>query len=423
MFFRILSKSFMGRKSQIAIALVAVIIGAALPSAMLTVSMDVTENVNTEFRKFGANLLLVPRSDTIDIGIGAVNFGSVTEQRYINETELWKVKTISWQKNILGYVPYLYQVVRAEANGKEQRVVLAGTWFQKETVLEDGSSFKTGARKVNGWWDVEGMWPSEPDIDDGDGKNLTNATVECIIGASVAEKMGLGIGDKYSIRYNENEGDTQNDTSMELEVVGIVSTGDSEDNTIFIDLLPAQMLSGRPYQVHTVQVSALCTGCPVDTFAREIEEKMPYVEAKTVKQLTSVEMSVLNKIEHMMFLVTVVALIASVLGVSTTMTTSVLTRKKEIGLMKSLGAENHRVVTLFLAEAALIGILGGLAGFFLGYALAQFVGESVFNSSVAIHPVVLPIALGISVSVALLASILPVRKAVRIGPAIVLRGE
>jgi len=134
-------------------------------------------------------------------------------------------------------------------------------------------------------------------------------------------------------------------------------------------------------------------------------------------------MNILGKIEDMMFLVTIVALLASALGVMTTMTTSVIERRKEIGLMKSIGAENKSIISLFLSEAALIGVIGGFLGYVVGIILSQFIGMSVFGTSISPRLEVIPIALGISVGVSLLASILPVRKAVGVEPAIVLRGE
>ncbi|NIS12306.1 MAG: FtsX-like permease family protein [Thermoplasmata archaeon] len=182
-------------------------------------------------------------------------------------------------------------------------------------------------------------------------------------------------------------------------------------------------MSGREGKVHTVQVSALCTGCPVNVFAEEIEGEIEYVEARTVKQLVSAEMATLENFEGMMVMVTVVAMAASILGVTTTMTTSVIERRKEIGLMKALGAERMRITALFLVEASVIGVIGGILGFIAGVFLARAIGLSVFETAVATNIILLPIAIGISVAVAVLASIPPVRRALRVEPAIVLRGE
>jgi putative ABC transport system permease protein len=411
-FLRILAKSISKRKGKIAIAVVAVMMGASVTTALLTVSLDVNEKMNYEFRKFGANLLVLPQSDTISIGIGQFGFGAVTEQKYINQSDLYKIKTIYWAKNVLGYAPFLYQAVTLE-NGNETSVaILTGTWFEKDTILEDGTIFNTGAKKINSWWEVEGDWVA-------DGNNSHDA----MIGVNVAERLGLGLGDVVKAGYNERPEDVGNATSIDLNVVGIVSTGDSEDDQVFVGLDVAQNLTGKTGKVHTVQVSALCTKCPVEEFAAEIEEKIPYVDAKTVKQLANAEMSLLTKIENMMLLVSSVALSASALGVATTMTASVVERRKEIGLMKGMGAENGRIASLFLAEAGIMGVVGGILGYTVGLVLAYFIGLSVFDSEVMPSLWVFPVALGTGVGVALLASLLPVRRATKVEPAVVLRGD
>ena len=134
-------------------------------------------------------------------------------------------------------------------------------------------------------------------------------------------------------------------------------------------------------------------------------------------------MNILGKISNMMFLITIVGLLASALGVMTTMTTSVIERRKEIGLMKSVGAENKRIGALFISEATIIGIIGGILGYTVGIILSQIIGLSVFGTSINPRIEILPIAIGISIGVTLLASTLPVRRAVKVEPAIVLRGE
>lgn len=418
MFFRILRKSLLKRKSRIAIAILSVVIGAAVATALLSVSYNINEKVGYEFRKYGANLLIVPETDTIEVGFPGVNFGSITEQQYINESDLWKIKTISWRNNVLGFAPLLYQVVEVGEGKNEQSVVLVGTYFNKDVNIispystNDDPVFNTGIQTISPWWNVKGSW-----IED------HNDTTSCMVGVEVAEKLNLELGDTLTIRYNENYEDVFNESTYNLTVVGIIETGGYEDNQIYANLEVVQMISGKEDKVHTVQVSALCNACPVETFAEEIEEQIPYTEGRTVKQLVNAEMNILNKIENMMFLVTIIALIASALGVMTTMTTSVIERMKEIGLMKSVGAENKKISFLFLTEAAIIGILGGILGFIIGVILADFIGMSVFSTSINPRMELLPVAIGISLTVALIASILPVRRAVRVEPVIVLRGE
>lgn len=415
---RILGKSILKRKSRIAIAVISVLIGASVATALLTVSLDVNEKVSLEFRKYGANLLVVPYSDTIEVGFPGVEFGSVTEQRYINESDIWKIKTIYWRNNVMGFAPFLYQVVTARSTKAEQRIVLAGTYFNRTILIEspyapqDPRTFTTGVQIISPWWHITGDWITDQ-----------NDTSNCMIGIAVSEKLNLSVGDTFTITYNEQYGSTQNSSTYNLTVVGIIMTDGYEDNQIFVNLQVAQELTARPGKLHTIQVSALCNACPVETFAAEIEGAIPYVQGRSVKQLVHAEMDILGKIENMMFLVTIIALIASALGVMTTMITSVIERQKEIGLMKSVGAENKKIISLFLSEATIIGILGGIIGYLIGLILSQFIGISVFSLSITPRIEIIPITIGISVGVALLASILPVRRAVSVEPAIVLRGE
>jgi len=300
-----------------------------------------------------------------------------------------------------------------ETAGQVRNVVLAGTYFEHpepKITGRDGSAWFTGIRNIATYWDVRGKWVENDDNGSGS-----------MVGTSVAEKLGLRPGMGYSVSYTNP--DTQAVAQKQLVVSGIVSTGGPEDSQIFVNLYVAQELSSRPGKVHVVQVSALCVNCPAEKIAGEIQYSLPSVQAKSVRQLVGAENDIMMRLEKLMGLVTAIALGASALGVMTTMTTTVIERRKEIGLMKAIGAGNRGIASLFLAEAAIIGLLGGLAGYLAGYVLAQFIGQSVFGSSIIFMPLVIPITIGISLAVALGASSLPIRRALKIEPAVVLRGD
>jgi len=411
-FFRIVGRSFSKRKSRVAVAIIAVLMGASMTSGLLTVSGGIEDKLGKEFRKFGSNILVIPRSDTVEIGFPGINFGSVTEQRYIDESDLWKIKKIDeWSANVLGFAPFLYQVVQVEYKGSIQKVILAGTYFDREypDLVKTGEVWRTGIKKIAPYWNVEGTW-----ITDDDDKSA-------IAGISVAEKLNLEIGDSITLSYDNPE--TKNTTTEQFKVAGTVSTGGSEDSQLFSTLSAAQKLSGRPGKIHSVQVSGLCVECPAELIGAEIVKKLPYTEAKTVKQLVRAESMIMDQLGQMMFLITVVALVASGMTVTTTMMTTVMERRKEIGLMKSIGAENMTIAFIFLAEAATVGVAGGFFGYGLGNVLAQYIAESVFNAPISPLLFILPVTVAISLLVAVSASALPVRRAIRIDPAIVLRGE
>jgi putative ABC transport system permease protein len=414
MFTRILAKSLAKRRSRVALAVLAVVMGASMASALLTTSYSINEKLASEFRQFGANIMVLPRSETIDVGLPGISLGSVTEQRYISESALWNIKKIqNWSANVLGYAPFLYQVVNARSGAAAQQLVLAGTYFDHpvpQVQKGDGGEWTTGLRTIALYWEVRGGWVEKDD-------DLTGA----MVGATVAEKLGLSAGSGFDVNYTDP--DTAQVRTAPLVVRGIVTTGGSEDAQIFVNLEVAQNLTARPDKVHTVQVSALCFRCPAETIAKEIQYVMPDVQAKSVRQLVKSENMIMMRLENMMGLVTAIALGASALGVMTTMTTSVIERRREIGLMKAIGSTGGNIGALFLVEAAIIGLIGGVAGFAVGYVLAQFIGESVFGSAVTLVPLVIPMTIGISVAVSLLAAVVPVRRALGIEPAAVLRGD
>jgi putative ABC transport system permease protein len=414
MFTRILAKSLAKRRSRVALAVLAVVMGASMASALLTTSYSMNEKLANEFRKFGANIMVLPRSETIDVGLPGLSLGSVTEQRYINESTLWKIKKIqNWSANVLGFAPFLYQVVSAEFSGMAKQAVLTGTYFshpEPEIRNGDGSPWTTGLRSIAVYWEVRGKWVERDD-------DLSGA----MVGATVAEKLGLDVGSRFAVNYTDPE--TRTARTRPLEVLGIVTTGGNEDNQVYVNLEVAQELSLRPDKVHTVQVSGLCFRCPAEVIAREIEYVLPDVEAKSVRQLVNSENAIMMSLENMMGLVTAVALGASALGVMTTMTTSVIERRREIGLMKAIGSTNRSIGSLFLAEAAIIGVLGGVIGYVVGYFLAGLIGQSVFGSAVVPVLIVIPMTMAISVAVAVTAGLVPVRRALRIEPAAVLRGD
>jgi ABC-type transport system, involved in lipoprotein release, permease component len=395
-----------------------VLIGAAVVTALFTVSLGVGDQVGQEFTKYGADLMLQPQSNTIQIGLPGVSIGSVTEQKYINESDLWMIKTIEHRANVLGFAPFLYQVVTVGDGPNAQQAVLAGTYFNKTIQIpqpaspQDPSEFSTGIADISSWWKVTGNWITDQ-----------NDTTSAMVGSNVAQKLNLTVGDSFKVSYAGAQNGTAATNVKELKVVGIVESGGAEDNQIFVNLPVAQDLSSRPGKVDTVQVSALCVRCPVADMASEIQGKIPGIQGTTITQLTNAEMSTLDKYQSMMALVTAVALLASTMGIFTTMTANVTERRREIGLMKSIGAENRSIAALFLAEATLTGLIGGIGGFGVGIVLAQFIGLRVFSTTIPLRWEVLAVAIPIAIGVSLLASALPVRRATAVEPAIVLRGE
>ena len=407
-----------------ALAVLSLLVGTALISALLTVSLDIEDKMGKEMRSFGANILLSAKSETVPVEIAGMPVGEVGDKSYLNDAELARLKTIFWKNNITGFAPYLY----GSAKVHDEQAVLVGTWFEQE-ITTDKEPFVTGVRKIAPWWQVEGEWPV------GRGQLL--------IGRELAERLGISPGEPLKL---ESTG-----FSRDFRVVGVVSTGGFEDNQIFVDLAEAQELLGLPGKVEKVQVSALTK--PPDDLARraqlmddpkeglspadyekwycspyidaityQIEEAFPDGQAKPVRQVAEAEGAFLGKLKLLFALIAGVAAVTSAMGVTATMSATVVERRSEIGLMKALGAENFHVAGQFLLEAAFIGLIGGVAGYGAGIGLAALIGRLVFDSSTAFSLPVLPLAIIISLAIAMLGSALPVRRASRIQPIRALKG-
>ena len=150
---------------------------------------------------------------------------------------------------------------------------------------------------------------------------------------------------------------------------------------------------------------------------------MDNISAKLVKRVTASESTVLNKLQSLVFIVTVVVLILTMICVATTMTAVIAERRREIGLRKSLGALNESIVGQFMSEGLLLGGIGGILGSVLGYLFAQYVSQHVFSSSLTFRPLLIPITIVASVVVTGLACLIPIKSAVEVDPALVLKGE
>lgn len=408
MWLRILKGSFYHQRRFIVLILISTIMGASIVSALLAVSMEVSGKVAAELRKYGANILVEPKPGL----------------EHILEDDLSKIKAVFWRHNIIGFVPYLYGVIEVEGEKKTAKAVLAGTWFNRQLMLADGSIFKTGLRSLVSGWQVEGSWPR----DGGD---------TALVGTSLAEKLGIKAGDKLNLDYQGR--------NKEVTVAGIVSSGSYEDDQIFVDLAVGQSLFGLPGKISRVMVSAVTV--PMDDFGRrdpelmtrreydkwyctayapsvahQIEEVVRESKARPVWQVVEAEGKILNKLKLVIGLLVGLAVVASVLAVTTTMMTNILKRQEEIALMKAIGADSSQINLLFLAEGLTLGVSGGVLGYGLGYLLAAYIGQAVFGAAFEVSLVLLPIALFSSMIVTLLGSFIPLRRAQRIEPGLILRG-
>ncbi|GAB6100209.1 FtsX-like permease family protein [Halanaerocella petrolearia] len=430
MLLRILRRGFTkGLKSKL-LAILAITFGASLATAMLNVSLDIGDKMNQELKSYGSNIVVEPESENLPVEIDGISFNSLDKgKEYITEDDVTKIKTIFWRHNIVNLAPYL------KVNGqlKDKQIPVVGTWFNDRIRIPTGEIFNFGIKNLKSWWEVDGKW-----IKNGKSKNLA------MIGQEVAGDLDVSAGDQIELNFNLDK----KVVIKKIKVAGIIDSGGEAEGKIYLPLDFLQQTIGLKDKVDRVEVSALTT--PVNDLARkakedpdslsdkefetwyctayvsaiayQIEEAIPGVVAEEVRQISKSEGIILNKIQLLMFLVTLAALVSSALGISSIMTTKVLERKKEIGLLKAIGASDLAVIALFVIEISLVGLLGGGLGYGLGIGFANLIGQQVFGTAIAINLFVLPIILVLSVIIALLGSVSPLRIALKLEPAEVLHG-
>ena len=435
MFIRLVSDSFSRRPRRKLLTGAALALGMAVATAALSVALDVGDRLAKEFRSLGANLVVTPQADSLPLEIGGVDYRPVNAGAYLPETDLPKLKTIFWRHNIMGFAPLLDVPVQAWTPASQtaltpkisNQTTLIGTWAKHTVAIPDGDSFVTGVEKTNPWWQVDGRW-------------FTEGASECVVGQRFALKNRIHNGDVLNVGAGDKG------ATGALKVTGILSTDGDEDDAIIAPIAIAQQFAERPGQYRKLYVSALTK--PEDDFARrdpktftpaeydrwfctpyissialQIQQELPGTDVRVIRRVAEGEGQILGRVQMLLWLVTGAALLAAALAVGASSAASVIERRIEIGLMKALGAGSGTVGFLLAAEQLLLAFVGGGVGYALGIVMARLLGERIFGAAPEPSLIVLLVILALAALVTLLGSAIPLRRASRIEPAPILRGE
>ena len=434
MFFRLVADSFGRRPRHKLLTGAALALGMGVATAALSVALDVGDRLAKEFRSLGANLVVTPKADSLPLEIGGVDYRPVNAGAYLPEADLPKLKTIFWHNNIVGFAPILelkaeaLPFVQEGAGNWIEGVPVVGTWADHAVPLSEGGEFHTGVAKTNPWWQIDGRWFS------GDAR-------ECVVGTAFAQRNHIKVGDSISLAVGD-----VTVIPTPLRVTGILNSGGPEDESIVVPLSYAQSLSGKLREYRKLYVSALTK--PEDAFARkdpktmtptefdrwyctpyisaiglQISEELPGTDVRVIQRVAEGEGQILTHVQMLLWLVTFAAMLAAALAVGASSAASVIERQVEIGLMKALGAGSGTVGFLLAAEQLLLAFVGGGVGYALGIVLARLLGERIFGAAPEPTLLVFFVVIGLAALVTLLGSALPLRRASRINPAPILRGE
>lgn len=427
MFWRMVKGALFRQKGKMLMIAFTISLGTSLATAMLNVMLDVGDKVNQELKTYGANINVVPKEASLLDDLYGVADGSGASDQYLKESELWNIKTIFWAYNIINFTPYLKTGVKLYPEDLELKLV--GTWFNRHLELPTGEALDTGMKNMKNWWEISGDWLTDQDES------------FAMVGSLAAERNKIQPGDVITVFA---QGKTR-----ELTVKGVFNAGSGEDEQIFVPLQTAQELAGSPGLVDRVEVSALttpdnelsrkaaqnprslsikewetwyCTAY-VSSISYQIQEAVPNSVAKPIRQVAESEGAILVKTQLLMFLITILCLVGSGLGISNLVTAGVMERSREIGLLKAMGAHNLPIMRLVLTEILVTAVVGGAFGYAAGLGFAQIIGQTVFGSAIVIKPMVIPLVAVLVFAVTLAGSIPSIRLLLRLRPAEVLHGR
>lgn len=426
MFFRMLLSAVFRRRSRAVMAVVASLVGAATLSCLAMICIAVPQQMNQEMRAYGANLIVTPLADS-------ENGKSGIDDAMIEHT----TQMVS-AKGSEKHATYRYENVRVNA----APYVMAGV-------------NPAQVRNLNHHWVVDGSWPSAGKV---------------LVGRDVADAMGLKVGGSITIGYRASDNaassgqasqpgtdgtdgtaqsgtdgtsdgqtssgstgaqQTQNghvssdimDTSgTEFRVAGIVDTGGSEDSIIYALAGDVDKLTGSTRGVDVIEYSSGASD--LTALVNSINDMTSmHVKAQQVTKITASDTRVITMLQTLFWIVSLVVLVFTLVGVGTTISSIVSQRRNEIGLRKALGASSHAIGVEFYVESAVYGLLGGLLGTATGYGMARWLCATVFERSIGFNWWLAVVSVVFSALVAVVASIPPVHRATRIDPAVVLREE
>jgi putative ABC transport system permease protein len=362
MFLRMLLRAAVVRRGRAASALLAMVVAAAVATAMMNLYVDVQAKLRKEFRSYGANVVVVGKD-------GA----------FLPPDAIGKVESVLGGRGMA--VPFAYVVARTPAG---QSVVVAGTDFER-------------VQRLDRWWSVS-AWPS--------------ATNEALVGMRALPVVSPE-RKPFDLSFQGH--------TIHLIPTGTLQTGAAEDSRVYLPLTDFAAWTG--VQPSTIEVAANGSSEEVNAVVNRLAQTFPNADVRPVRQIVEGEARVLGKTRATLYAAATLIILTAALCVLATLTGWVFDRRRDFAIMKALGASERLISGFFAAEAAALGAVGALLGFVIGIGIAAWIGRVNFNAVVVPRLSVLPIVLAGGIAVALLSAIVPMSLLRRVQPAIILKGE
>ena len=382
-------QSLRRRKSRTAFLIIGLLLSVASFVTLYVVSENVNKSVSENLDEFGANMIITPRTDGLNLNYGGISVTGLTlDNNSLNLEDIDKIKSIKNKDNLSVIAPKLFNSVKIlTLNGtNEKNMVAAGINFKDEIRLKK-------------WWRVTGKYPSQEN--------------EILMGSEASKLLEIKLNQKTSLNGEE------------FLISGILEeTGSQDDGLIFLDLKKSQELFNKKNELSLIEIAARCYDCPIEEIVRQASGKLPGAKVTAIKQSIESKMTAIHRFEHFSLGISAVILVISLLIVFTNVNASVNERTKEIGIFMSVGFRRWHIIKIILLEVLIASLAAGLFGFFIGIIGAKLITPILSmdeNIKINFSYTLLFISAGLAVTAGLLASVLPALKAARLDPTVAFR--
>lgn len=355
-------KNLWRRKGKAGFILAGLVIGVSTVVGIMAFVEAMTNNINHKLEKYGANILIVPKTENLALSYGGLALGGVSfEMKEIREIELARVRTIRNARNVAALGPMVLGVVNVDS----KKVLMAGVDFKAAEILKP-------------WWHLQGAVPEENQV---------------ILGTEAARILNLSVGDQITVK------------DKPLVVSGVLQpTGSQDDQLIFTRLVTAQTIFDKNGRISMAEVAALCKDCPIDAMVKQISDALPGAKVMAIQQVVKGRMEALAHFEKFSYGISGVILLIGSLVVLVTMMGSVRERTDEIGIFRAIGFRKRHIMGIVFMEASIVSGLAGIIGYITGFGAAKIAlkvfsenhsGNIPFNVELAIGAVMTALTLGL----------------------------
>lgn len=429
MFFTMLWGAVFRRRSRAMMAVIASLVGAATLFCLASVCVAVPQQMNEEMRAYGANLIVTPASATgKSQGIDTATVRNVTA--LIGAGHSVKSAAYRYESVRINSAPYTIAGVDVKAlRALNRHWNVTGDWPGSGNVMvgrdvADALGVKVGSRVTIGYRAADASASASSSASAKSDSGESTETAESSAQGTQSTQTTQGEQTTQATENGRVSSDIMDNNGTEFRISGIVDTGGNEDSIIYATTADVSKLAGHERGADVVEYSVNAMGDDLNAIVDGINRNPnSAVKAQTVTRITSSDTRIIAMLQTLFWIVSLVVLVLTLVGVGTTISSIVSQRRNEIGLRKALGADSRAIGVEFYVESGIYGLIGGIVGTAIGYVLARVLCSTVFGRALGFNWLLGVGSLLLSVAIAVIASIPPVRRATRIDPAIVLREE